>query len=70
MHFFRHFVFLNTFYCPFKRAYTVFSDDAGYDMVALHFSVNKQLHGVAAGDINVDITVKSGSVIQNLKCLS
>ncbi|KAL5013320.1 hypothetical protein ScPMuIL_007590 [Solemya velum] len=36
-------------------------DDAGYDMVALHFSVNKQLHGVAAGDINVDITVKSGN---------
>ncbi|XP_046557192.1 LOW QUALITY PROTEIN: beta-1,3-glucan-binding protein-like [Haliotis rubra] len=35
--------------------------DAGYDLVAVHFSVNADLPGVQAGHYNVDIPNKQGS---------
>ncbi|KAH9525441.1 hypothetical protein Btru_001432 [Bulinus truncatus] len=35
--------------------------DQGYSMVGLHYSINKPVAGVAAGDSNVDIRTKTGN---------
>ncbi|GFS00153.1 beta-1,3-glucan-binding protein-like [Elysia marginata] len=34
--------------------------DEGFSLVGLHYSINRPLAGVAAGDVNVDITSSTG----------